>query len=95
MSARETNLFVTLTKYSGLGAIEQFLSKGFDVVAFDARSSIGGLWADFDATPPEAVVTFDKYGQAIVLSENEHNGVLAPAPTPMYAGVIANTPRVG
>ncbi|KAL1408910.1 monooxygenase [Vanrija albida] len=78
---------------AGLGAIEQFLSKGFDVVAFDARSRIGGLWADFDATPPEAVVTFDEYGQPIVLSENEHKGLLAPAPTPMYAGVIANTPR--
>lgn len=29
---------------SGLGAIEQFKRKGFSVVAYEARDSVGGLW---------------------------------------------------
>lgn len=28
----------------GLGAIEQFKRKDFDVVAYEARDSVGGLW---------------------------------------------------
>ena len=29
---------------SGLGAIEQFKRRDFDVVAYEARDSVGGLW---------------------------------------------------
>lgn len=49
---------------------------------------------NFDPSPPPARVTFDNHGQAVFLSELEHADVPAPAPTPMYAGVTANTPRV-
>ncbi|WWC73362.1 uncharacterized protein I206_107329 [Kwoniella pini CBS 10737] len=75
-----------------IGAIEQFLRKGFDVVAYEARDSIGGLW-NFDPNPPPCTISFDKLGHAIALSELERQGKPAPAPTPMYAGVTANTPR--
>ncbi len=33
-----------ISELSGLGAIEQFKRKGFDVVAYEARDSVGGLW---------------------------------------------------
>lgn len=33
-----------VVSYSGIGAIEQFKRKGFNVVAYDARSVPGGLW---------------------------------------------------
>jgi hypothetical protein len=29
---------------SGLGAIEQFKRKGFNVLAYEARETVGGLW---------------------------------------------------
>lgn len=34
-----------MSKSRGLGAIEQFKRKGFDVVAYEARGSVGGLWS--------------------------------------------------
>ncbi|OKL61516.1 hypothetical protein UA08_03105 [Talaromyces atroroseus] len=77
---------------AGLGAIEQFKRKGFDVVAYEARDSAGGLW-NFDATPPPCRITFAADGHAIALTDLERSGRPAPAPTPMYAGVTANTPR--
>ncbi|KIV79064.1 hypothetical protein PV11_06651 [Exophiala sideris] len=77
---------------AGLGAIEQFKRKGFDVVAYEARDSVGGLW-NFDPTPPPCHVSFDEDGHAIALTDLERADKPAPAPTPMYAGVTANTPR--
>ncbi|WVQ81677.1 hypothetical protein IAT38_003802 [Cryptococcus sp. DSM 104549] len=77
---------------AGLGAIEQFLRKGFEVQAFEARPAVGGLW-NFDPNPPPCKVTFDAKGHAVALSDLEHAGQPAPTPTPMYAGVTANTPR--
>lgn len=98
---------------SGLGAIEQFKRRDFDVVAYEARDSVGGLWygdsdyiskahfsciwnghRNFDATPPPCHITFAADGHAIALTDLERSGRPAPAPTPMYAGVTANTPRV-
>ncbi|KAI1616433.1 formyltetrahydrofolate deformylase [Exophiala viscosa] len=77
---------------AGLGAIEQFKRKGFDVLAYEARDSVGGLW-NFDPTPPPCHVSFDEDGHAVALTDLERAGKPAPAPTPMYAGVTANTPR--
>ncbi|KAJ4513919.1 monooxygenase [Exophiala dermatitidis] len=77
---------------AGLGAIEQFKRKGFDVVAYEARDSVGGLW-NFDPKPPQCQISFDENGHAIALTDLERSGKPAPAPTPMYAGVTANTPR--
>ncbi|WVO18202.1 hypothetical protein L204_105907 [Cryptococcus depauperatus] len=77
---------------AGLGAIEQFKRKGFQVECFEARPTVGGLW-NYDPQPPACNVTFDKDGHAVALSESERQGKPAPTPTPMYAGVIANTPR--
>ena len=34
-----------ISKTRGLGAIEQVKRKGFDVVAYEARDSVGGLWS--------------------------------------------------
>ncbi|RAO70504.1 uncharacterized protein BHQ10_006516 [Talaromyces amestolkiae] len=77
---------------AGLGAIEQFKRKDFDVVAYEARDRVGGLW-NFDAIPPPCHITFAADGHAIALTDLERSGRPAPAPTPMYAGVTANTPR--
>ncbi|KAF1814418.1 formyltetrahydrofolate deformylase [Eremomyces bilateralis CBS 781.70] len=77
---------------AGLGAIEQFKRKGFDVVAYEARDSVGGLW-NFDPTPPPCRISFDEAGHAVALTDLERSGKPAPAPTPIYAGVTANTPR--
>ncbi|QKX55395.1 uncharacterized protein TRUGW13939_02488 [Talaromyces rugulosus] len=77
---------------AGLGAIEQFKRKDFDVVAYEARDSVGGLW-NFEATPPPCRITFAEDGHAIALTDLERSGWPAPSPTPMYAGVTANTPR--
>ncbi|OCF72559.1 hypothetical protein I204_06941 [Kwoniella mangroviensis CBS 8886] len=81
---------------AGLGAIEQFLRKGFYVVAYEARDAIGGLWSvegNYDPNPPPCTVSFDKQGHAVALTKLERQGKPAPSPTPMYAGVTANTPR--
>ncbi|KAM0755829.1 formyltetrahydrofolate deformylase [Meredithblackwellia eburnea MCA 4105] len=48
---------------------------------------------NFDPKPPACKITFDQNGHAIALSPLEHLGLPTPAPTPMYAGVTANTPR--
>ncbi len=53
-----------------------------------------GLCRNFDPTPPPCRISFDKDGHAIALTDLERSGQPAPAPTPMYAGVTANTPRV-
>lgn len=98
---------------SGLGAIEQFKRKDFDVVAYEARDSVGGLWfvdpeylqedhfsfiwneyRNFDVTPPPCRITFAADGHAVALTDLERSGRPAATPTPMYAGVTANTPRV-
>ncbi|WRT68786.1 uncharacterized protein IL334_005766 [Kwoniella shivajii] len=68
-------------------------AKDFDVVAYEARDSVGGLW-NFDPNPPPCKVTFDDDGHAIALTGLEQEGNPSPSPTPMYAGVTANTPRV-
>ena len=52
------------------------------------------LRRNFDTTPPPCRISFDKDGHAIALTDLERSGRPAPAPTPMYAGVTANTPRV-
>lgn len=96
----------------GLGAIEQFKRKGFDVMAYEARDSVGGLWSvklewracilyadicrgrNFDPTPPPCRISFDEDGHTVALTDLERSGLWAPTPTPMYAGVTANTPRV-
>ncbi|KAL8292308.1 hypothetical protein RQP46_001774 [Phenoliferia psychrophenolica] len=54
---------------------------------------IGAGPANFDPSPPACKISFDKDGHAIALSESEHLGLPLPAPTPMYQGVTANTPR--
>jgi hypothetical protein len=53
------------------------------------------LRRNLDPTPPQCRVSFDKDGHAVALTDLERSGKPAPAPTPMYAGVTANTPRVG
>lgn len=52
------------------------------------------LCRNFDPTPPPCQISFDKDGHAIALTDLERSGQPAPSPTPMYAGVTANTPRV-
>ncbi|GAA5852750.1 hypothetical protein JCM8547_002615 [Rhodosporidiobolus lusitaniae] len=76
---------------AGIGAIEQFKRKGFEVVAFDARDRPGGLW-NYTAKPPPCKVIFDANGFAVALSDLEHAGLPAPAPSPVYGSVTANTP---
>lgn len=49
---------------------------------------------NFDPTPAPCRVSFDKDGHAIALTDLERSGKPSPTPTPMYAGVTANTPRV-
>ncbi|WVW79182.1 hypothetical protein I302_101148 [Kwoniella bestiolae CBS 10118] len=49
--------------------------------------------ANFDPNPPPCTISFDKQGHAVALTELERQGKPVPSPTPMYAGVTANTPR--
>ncbi|WVF67227.1 hypothetical protein IAT40_001975 [Kwoniella sp. CBS 6097] len=77
---------------AGLGAIEQFKRKDFDVVAYEARGTVGGLW-NFDPKLEPCTISFDQDGHAVALTQSERGGKPGPSPTPMYAGVTANTPR--
>ncbi len=52
------------------------------------------LHRNFNPVPPPCRISFDKDGHAIALTDLERSGKPAPTPTPMYAGVTANTPRV-
>ncbi|WWC64304.1 uncharacterized protein I303_106914 [Kwoniella dejecticola CBS 10117] len=62
------------------------------IIAYEARDAVGGLW-NFDPDPAPCTISFDEVGHAIALSDLERQGKPAPTPTPMYAGVTANTPR--
>jgi hypothetical protein len=54
----------------------------------------GDLRRNFDPTPPPCRISFDEDGHAIALTDLERSDKPAPAPTPVYAGVTANAPRV-
>lgn len=56
--------------------------------------SNGKLCRNFDPTPAPCRISFDTGGHAIALTDLERSGTPSPTPTPMYAGVTANTPRV-
>ncbi len=43
-SSKKNPRLELMSKSRGLGAIEQFKRKGFHVVAYEARDSVGGLW---------------------------------------------------
>ncbi|KAF4126551.1 putative flavoprotein CzcO associated with the cation diffusion facilitator CzcD [Geosmithia morbida] len=77
---------------AGLGAIEQFKRRGFNVVAYEARDGVGGLW-NFDPNPSPCYVSFDKDGHPVALTDLERSDQPAPSLTPMYGGVTANTPK--
>ncbi|KII84013.1 hypothetical protein PLICRDRAFT_168562 [Plicaturopsis crispa FD-325 SS-3] len=78
---------------AGLGAIEQFKRKGFEVVVYEARDVPGGLW-NLDNPPRSSCeISFTADGRAIALSPLERSGLPAPVPSPLYPSVTANTPR--
>lgn len=49
---------------------------------------------NYDPNPPLCRITYDSLGHAVALTEAEQHGRAIAPPTPVYAGVKANTPRV-